>query len=99
MDKEPTELSVNNPRESSVDLPAADVIAQMRVHRRQEAFADFYAERWPADVPDNCEASEVGTDCMELKLPEEQYCLCCQTYARICREWYATPEIQQRLTA
>jgi len=84
--------------ERSVNLPAAEVVAQLRSHRTQ-IFAEFFEDRWPPDVSDTCDAAEAGTDCVELKLPEDQYCICCQTYAAICREWYAKPEIRERMRA
>lgn len=80
----------------SVDLDSADLIAQLRAHRIQN-FADYLTAHWPPDVAEECDAECVGTDCVELKLPEDMYCPTCKTYARICREWYALPEIQNRL--
>lgn len=83
---------------SSTNLPALDVIAQLRAHRKH-SFADYLDANWPDGVAQDCAGAAVGMDCIELKLPEEQYCECCQAYALICRAWYALPEIQQRLTA
>jgi hypothetical protein len=85
---------------SSTNLEAAETIAQLRAHRpRIRDFADYMTENWPYDVPDECAAEAVSTDCIELKLPEEMYCETCATYARLCRQWYALPEIQERMTA
>jgi len=84
---------------TSTNLPAEDTIAQLRAHRPRngEQFADFLTANWPAGVPEQCAAEDVGTDCIELKLQEEAYCEACTTYARICREWYALPDIRRRL--
>src|SRR4029077_1010808 len=82
------------PSVASVDVPPADLIAQLRAHRpRIRDFADFMFANWPYDVPEDCAAEAVSTDCIELKLPEEMYCETCKTYARLCREWYALPEV------
>jgi hypothetical protein len=83
---------------TSTNLAATEVIAQLRSHRIVE-FADFLTANWPLGVTEECASEAVSTDCIELKLPEEMYCECCATYARICREWYARPDIQERMTA
>ena len=83
---------------TSTNLAAAEIIAQLRSHRVVE-FADFLTVNWPLGLTEECASEVVGTDCIELKLPEDMYCECCASYARICREWYARPEIQERMTA
>jgi hypothetical protein len=83
---------------SSTNLDAAEVVAQLRSHRIQN-FVDFLTAHWPPDVAEECAAEAVNTDCIELKLPEEMYCEVCKVYARLCREWYALPEVQERMTA
>lgn len=85
---------------TSTNLEAGVTIAQLRAHRLH-SFADFLTSNWPPMVSEECDAAESVPyeDCISLKLSEEKYCECCQTYARICRAWYALPDVQQRMSA
>jgi hypothetical protein len=86
------------PEVTSSNAPAADVIAMLQAHRTV-TFADFLELNWPEGLSEDCIAAEAGTDCIEMDLPDEQYCITCATYASICREWYASPFILNRRSA
>jgi hypothetical protein len=83
---------------SSTNLPAHEVIAQLRAHRLMQ-FIDYLTANWPPWVSEECASAFADTDCIEMKMPEEMYCEACKVYAQICRQWYALPEVQQRMSA